>query len=162
PAPARVSGGRDHPGRRLPPGGRSQSTDHDRALSPCGRAPASRPDRGGAQRRDARLRRGVDTGLGQSVQLMYRPGAAPSGEPVYVDTVLREHVDRASELLALLRSACLEGTGPDSLDDLWARAEANVNALSLDPRAAIDAAFGAIPEDTDAGSVAALLLAECG
>jgi len=93
---------------------------------------------------------------------MYRPGAAPAGEPLYVDTVLREHVDRASELLALLRSASLEGTGPDSLDDLWASAEANVDALALDRSAAIDAAFGAIPDDTDVGSVAALLLAECG
>ena len=93
---------------------------------------------------------------------MYRPGAAPSGEPLYVDGVLREHIARASELLASLRWACLKGTGPDALDDLWARAEANVDALRLDRSAAVDAVLGAISDDPDAGSVAALLLAECG
>jgi hypothetical protein len=93
---------------------------------------------------------------------MYRPGAAPSGQPLYIETVLREHVDRATELLALLRSACLEGTGPDSLDEPWARAESNIDALRLDRSAAIDAALGAIPDDPDVASVAALLLAECG
>jgi len=91
---------------------------------------------------------------------MYRAGAAPSGEPLYVDTVLHEHVALASELLASLRSACLEGTGPDSLDDLWARAEANVDALRLTRLAAIDFALGAIPDDPDVASVAAILLAE--
>lgn len=93
---------------------------------------------------------------------MYQPGAAPSGQQLYVDTVLREHVARASELLALLRVACLEGTGPDSLDDLWARAEENVDALRLDRSAAIEAALGAIPDDSDTALVAALLLAESG
>src|SRR5262245_24968019 len=91
---------------------------------------------------------------------MYRPGVAPEGKHYYVDIVLHEHVALASELLASLRSACLEGTGPDSLDDLWARAEVNVDALRLDLSAAIDVALAAIPDDPDVASVTAILLGE--
>lgn len=83
-------------------------------------------------------------------------------ERLYIDSVLREHVSLASELLAALKSASLEGTGPASLDDLWSRAEASVDALRADHDQAIGAALAAVPAHPETSSVAALLLAESG
>jgi hypothetical protein len=78
------------------------------------------------------------------------------------DGISRVHIALATELLTGLRFACLDGSGPASLDDMWSRARASVEALGRDRAASIEVACAAAAADPDAASVAVLLLAEDG
>jgi hypothetical protein len=78
------------------------------------------------------------------------------------DGVSRVHIALATELLTGLRFACLDGSGPPSLDDMWSRARASVDALRRDRAASSEVAVAAAATDPDATSIAVLLLAETG
>ena len=88
---------------------------------------------------------------------MYSLTAPPR---LQVEGVLQEHVARASELLALLRSASFEFRDSSVANDLWRRCDANLDALRIAGEPAIVIGEAAMKDDPDAASVVALLLAE--
>jgi hypothetical protein len=79
---------------------------------------------------------------------------------MHVEGVLQEHVARASELLALIRSPSFEFRDGEVANDMWRRYDANLDALRIAGEPAIVIAEAAMKDDVDAASVVALLLAD--
>ena len=90
---------------------------------------------------------------------MYSLNAAPHR---YVDGILREHIARASELLADLRAGFLEFPDAEILSNTCQQCLANLDALRIAGGRAIAIGHEAMEDDSDVASVVAWLVAEVG
>src|SRR5262245_58332757 len=80
----------------------------------------------------------------------------------FVEGVLREHVARASELLADLRAGFLQFRDTEILSNICQQCLANLDALRIAGPRAIAIGHEAMEDDSDVASVVAWLVAEVG
>src|SRR5215510_799359 len=90
---------------------------------------------------------------------MYSLNTVP---PMYVETVLREHIAKASEHLADLRAGFLECPDTEVLSTTCQQCLANLDALRIAGPHAIAIGHEAMEDDSDVASVVAWLVAEVG
>jgi hypothetical protein len=90
---------------------------------------------------------------------MYLLNAVPH---LYVESVLREHIAKASELLFDLRAGFLESPDMETLGNSCRQCMANLDALRIAGPRAIAIGQDAMEDDSDVASVVAWLVAEVG